>query len=96
MIKVNKKTKVTKKTKAKAKPKVKKKPPLIESIKESPEIKPATAVDIMLASFATILSTTYITYAYINELVYKPFFIVLAISFLLVVFSWKEYYENNN
>ena len=92
MIKVNKKTKVTKKTK----PKVKKKPPLIESIKESPEIKPATAVDIMLASFATILSTTYITYAYINNMVYKPFFIVLAISFLLVVFSWKEYYENNN
>ena len=92
MIKVNKKTKVTKK----AKPKVKKKPPLIKSIKESPEIKPATAVDIMLASFATILSTTYITYAYINNMVYKPFFIVLTISFLLVVFSWKEYYENNN
>ena len=92
MIKVNKKTKVTKK----AKSKVKKKPPLIESIKESPEIKPATAVDIMLASFATILSTTYITYAYINKMIYKPFFIVLAISFLLVVFSWKEYYENNN
>jgi len=92
MIKVNKKTKVTKK----AKPKVKKKPPLIKSIKESPEIKPATAVDIMLASFATILSTAYITYAYVNKMVYKPFFIVLAISFLLVVFSWKEYYENNN
>tara|TARA_Y100001937_G_scaffold22393_2_gene31947 strand:- start:5894 stop:6172 length:279 start_codon:yes stop_codon:yes gene_type:complete len=92
MIKINKKTKVTKK----AKPKVKKKPPLIESIKESPEIKPATAVDIMLASFATILSTIYTTYAYVNNMIYKPFFIVLAISFLLVVFSWKEYYENNN
>ena len=96
MIKVNKKTKVTKKAKSKAKPKVKKKPPLIKSIKESPEIKPATAVDIMLASFATILSTIYTTYAYVNNMIYKPFLIILAISFLLVVFSWKEYYENNN